>query len=68
MRTTVTIEDALYEKALELADPGLEKSEIFREAMKTYVRVQASKRLAALGGAAPRMKGIPRRRAGGNGR
>lgn len=53
MRTTVTIDDALYEQALNLADPGMEKpSDLFREAMKTYVRVQAARRLAALGGAA----------------
>ena len=62
MRTTVTIEDALYEKALEVADPAMEKSEIFREAMKTFVRVQAAKRLAALGGSMPDMPDIPRRR------
>jgi hypothetical protein len=61
MRTTVTIEDALYEKALEVADPTMEKSEIFREAMKTFVRVQAAKRLAALGGTVPNMQDIPRR-------
>lgn len=63
MRTTVTIDDALYQKALELADPGMDKSDIFREAMKTFVRVQAAKRLAALGGAAPEMQDVPRRRA-----
>lgn len=62
MRTTVTIEDALYEQALELADPELDKSELFREAIKTFVRVQAAKRLAALGGAAPEMEAVPRRR------
>lgn len=61
MRTTVTIEDALYQKALEMADPNMDKAEIFREAMKTYVRVQAAKRLAALGGAAPNMPDVPRR-------
>lgn len=61
MRTTVTIEDVLYEKALEVADPAMDKADIFREAMKTFVRVQAAKRLAALGGAAPGMKDIPRR-------
>ncbi|MBV5296733.1 MAG: type II toxin-antitoxin system VapB family antitoxin [Rhodoferax sp.] len=61
MRTTVTIEDALYEKALELADPKMEKSDIFREAMKTFVRVQAAKRLSALGGTVPHMQDIPRR-------
>ena len=62
MRITVTIEDALYEQALELADPGTDKSDIFREAFKTYVRMQAAKRLAALGGAAPEMADVPRRR------
>jgi Arc/MetJ family transcription regulator len=61
MRTTVTIEDALYEKALEIADPKMDKADIFREAMKTFVRVQAAKRLAALGGARPDMNDIPRR-------
>jgi Arc/MetJ family transcription regulator len=62
MRTTVTIDDSLYEKALEMADPGMDKADIFREAFKTFVRVQAGKRLAALGGAAPEMQGVPRRR------
>lgn len=62
VRTTVTIDDALYEQALELADPGLDKADLFREAMKTYVRVQAARRLAALGGATPVMADIPRRR------
>jgi len=49
MRTTVTIDDTLYEKALEMADPGMDKSDLFREAIKTFVRVNAAKRLAALG-------------------
>lgn len=51
MRTTVTIDDALYAKALDMADPGMDKADLFREAIKTFVRVQAAKRLAALGGA-----------------
>ena len=62
MRTTVTIDDDLYQRALDVADPGREKSDLFREAMKVFVRVQAGKRLAALGGKAPMMKDIPRRR------
>ena len=62
MRTTVTIEDALYEKALEVADPTMDRAEIFREAMKTFVRVQAAKRLAALGASSPEIKDIPRRK------
>lgn len=62
MRTTVTIEDALYEEAIELADPSMDKSELFREAIKTFVRIQSAKRLAALGGSQPSMQEIPRAR------
>ncbi len=62
MRTTVTIDDELYSKALEVADPSMDKADLFREAIKTFVRVQAAKRLAALGGAAPEMPEVTRRR------
>lgn len=62
MRTTVTIDDELYQRALEVADPEMDKSDLFREAIKAFVRLQSAKRLAALGGNAPRMKDIPRRR------
>ena len=62
MRTTVTIDDALYAKALEVADTNMDKSDIFREAFKTFVRVQAAKRLAALGGTMPEIQEISRRR------
>lgn len=61
MRTTVTIEDTLYEQALKVADPSMDKADLFREAIKTFVRVQAAKRLSALGGSAPAMSEIPRR-------
>jgi hypothetical protein len=64
MRTTVTIDDALYEKALEVADTNMDKADIFREAIKTFVRVQAAKRLAALGGTMPGIQDVPRRRGG----
>jgi len=63
MRTTVTIDDDLYEKALEVADPAMDKADLFREAIKTFVRVQAAKRLAALGATMPEMRDVPRRRA-----
>jgi Arc/MetJ family transcription regulator len=62
MRTTVTIDDALYAQALEVAEPGMDKADLFREAIKTFVRVQAAKRLAALGGSMPQMPEPPRRR------
>lgn len=64
MRTTVTIDDELYNKALEVADPSMDKADLFREAIKTFVRVRAAKRLAALGGTMPEMDEVPRRRAG----
>jgi len=62
MRTTVTIDDALYERAIEVAEPMMDKADLFREAIKTFVRVQAGKRLASLGGAEPLMEDIPRQR------
>ena len=62
MRTTVTIDDELYKQALELADPGMDKADLFREAMKTFVRVNAAKRLAALGGSMPEMPDVNRQR------
>ena len=62
MRTTVTIDDELYERALAVADPAMDKADLFREAMRTFVRVQAAKRLAALGAKAPKMRDVPRRR------
>lgn len=61
MRTTVTIDEELYQQALNMADPGMDKAELFREAIKTFIRVRAAKRLAALGGAAPDMQTPPRR-------
>jgi Arc/MetJ family transcription regulator len=51
MRTTITIDDELYRKALEVADPGTDKADLVREAMRVFVRVQSGN-----------MKDIPRRR------
>jgi Arc/MetJ family transcription regulator len=61
MRTTVTIDDELYAQALDMADSEMDRADLFREAIKTFVRVQAAKRLAALGGASPEMPEVPRR-------
>jgi hypothetical protein len=64
MQITVTIDDALYEKALEMAEPGTDKADVIREALKTFVRVQVAKRLADLGGKVPEIQDVPRRREG----
>lgn len=61
MRTTVTIDDELFSQALEVLEPNIDKTEIFREALKVFIRVESAKRLAALGGTTPKMKSIPRR-------
>ncbi len=61
MRATITIDDDLFNQAMEVADPGTDKADLVREAIRTYVRVQAAKRLAALGGQASGMK-LPARR------
>lgn len=62
MRTTLTIDDELFAKAVALAAPGMEKSELLRECVKAYIQRQTARRLAALGGQAPDIELAPRRR------
>jgi hypothetical protein len=62
MRTTVTIDDDLYQRGLDLADPEMDKADLFREAINVFIRVQVAKRLAALGGKSPQMNPIRRRK------
>ena len=50
MRTTVTIDDDLLAKAVELT--GItERSALLRHGLETLIRVESARRLAALGGA-----------------
>ncbi len=62
MRTTLTIDDQLYAKAVSLAEPGMEKSELLKECVKAFIQRQTARRLAALGGQVPDMELVPRRR------
>jgi hypothetical protein len=62
VRTTVTLDDALYETALAMADPGMDEADLFRVAIETFIRVRSAKRLAALGGSTPDLIDIRRRR------
>ena len=62
MRTTLTFDDELFAKALALAEPGVEKSELIRECVKAFIQRQTARRLAALGGLAPDIEIAPRRR------
>ena len=62
MKATVTIDDDLYNKALELADPAMDNADLFHEAIRTFVRVRLAKRLSAAGASMPEMPDVPRRR------
>ena len=62
MRTTLTIDDQLFAKAVALAEPGIEKSELIRECFKAFIQRQTARRLASLGGLAPDIDLAPRRR------
>jgi Arc/MetJ family transcription regulator len=61
MRTTLNIDDDLIKTARELT--GIhEKTELVRVALKSLIAREAGRRIAALGGSAPDMEDIPRRR------
>ena len=61
MRTTLSLDDELVKTAQEFT--GLtEKTALVREALKSLIQREAGRRLIALGGSAPSMEYIPRRR------
>ncbi len=62
MHPTLTLDDGLFAEALSLAEPGMEKSELLRECVKAFLQRQSARRLAALGGQAPEIERVPRRR------
>lgn len=60
MRTTLNIDDAIYEKASELT--GIkEKTHLLHEGLRTLIERESSRRLAKLGGSSPKVESIPRR-------
>lgn len=61
MRTTITIDDQLFDKAVRLAGKDMDKSALLRECVKSYIELQSARRLAALGGTVPEMQLTPRR-------
>ncbi|OXJ13240.1 hypothetical protein [Burkholderia sp. AU6039] len=62
MWLTVTIDGNLFAKAVQTAGPGMNEADLLREVINTLVRVEAARRLAALGGTRSGMADIPRRR------
>ena len=63
MRTTVALDDELVQMAQEYTGVT-ERTALLREALKALIHIEASRRLAALGGTMPDLKDIPRRRTG----
>ncbi len=61
MRTTVTIDDDLLERAAELTGMT-ERTALLRQGLETLIRVESAKRLAALGGSDAKASAGPRRR------
>jgi Arc/MetJ family transcription regulator len=61
MRTTLNIDDSLLEEAARVS--GItEKTAIVRAGLEALIARENSRRMAALGGSEPRVRGIPRRR------
>ncbi len=61
MRTTININDELYNKASKLT--GIkEKTYLVRIGLKALIALESSKRLARLGGTEKKLKDIDRRR------
>lgn len=61
MRTTLTLDDDLLARAMELTGIS-EKSALVREALTALIQREAARRLALLGGSEPNLRNIPRRR------
>lgn len=61
MRTTLALDDDLVRLAQEFTGVT-EKTALVREALKSLIERESARRLAALGGAMPEMRDIPRRR------
>lgn len=61
MRTTVTLDDDLVEKATKLTQIA-ERPALLREALKALIERESARRLALLGGGDPRATSVQRRR------
>ena len=61
MRTTLNIDDQLYEEAVRLTGVK-EKTALLRESLKALIQRESAKRLSQLGGTEPQLDDIPRPR------
>jgi hypothetical protein len=56
------INEALCQRALEVADEPMSREQLINTALRWFIARQAQLRLAAMGGIAPDLPDIPRRR------
>lgn len=63
MRTTVTLDDDLLERARRLSGVE-ERGALLRAALEALIERESARRLARLGGSEPQLEDIPRRRTG----
>jgi Arc/MetJ family transcription regulator len=61
MRTTVVLDDDLVKTASEFTGIS-ERTALIRKAFQALIHMEASRRLAALGGTMPDLEDIPQRR------
>jgi len=61
MRTTLVLDDELLRKAQEITGVT-ERTALLRQALKALIHLEASRRLAALGGSQPNLEDIKRLR------
>ncbi len=63
MRTTLNIDDQLFEEAVRLTGVK-EKTALLRESLKALIQRESARRLSLLGGTEPQLSEIPRRQSG----
>ncbi len=63
MRTTINIDEGLYQQAVALTGKQ-EKTALIREALQALIERESARRLARLGGSEPDLEAIPRRQSG----
>lgn len=61
MRTTLNLNDALLDEARRVTGIG-EKTALIHRGLEELIARESARALAALGGASPRLRPIPRRR------
>jgi Arc/MetJ family transcription regulator len=60
MRTTLNIDDEIFQRAAKLT--GIkEKTSLLHEGLKALIAAESARRLAKLGGTSPNLKAVPRR-------